>query len=779
MRWHTLFSSLVAAGLSAFPVSSGAGDKPVKQPLVAWKRFQEAPADAKTLAGWDAMFSEQFIGVSCGKASGGLEVLDFDIPGKEKGQEPPAYKPWCKLLKEHGHEPLLRRLTLYTTMSGGRQIMYRCPEVSDGNQKLARHHKETLIETRGQGGYVVCPPTPGYRFLNGNFDTIPVLTLEERNILLEAARLFDEPDPADAVAYEPTGAKSAVDGVRPGDDYDARTTWEELLERLGWKRGRTWGDKTYWTRPGKSVRDGASAVSDTHLFVWSTNADLPTEKQLSKFAVYTHAYHRGDFGKAARQLAKEGYGQRSVPVGTATPSPALQAQINEIGTKKYNQTDAGNASRFLDMFGDRVRFCHNWGKWLVWDGSRWSMDEKGGAGVYDLALQMAYAISVEAADAEDNADRESLGSWALKCEARAKIENMLALAKTNLRVAVEPGELDSDPWLFNCANGTLHLKTGKLKPHDPTDLITRVCPFDYDPDAKFEKWERFLARILEDVDLQMYVYKALGYSLTGHVGEQVFFFAYGAKGANGKSTFMEVIQAILGGYSKAMQSETLMLQHNGRAGASPDIARLKGARFVSAPETPVGRRLDEQLVKQLTGGDTIVARYLYQDEFEFRPNLKLWMVGNHKPQIQGADQAIWRRVRLIPFNVVIPEDERNPNMTEELLQEASGILNWMVMGCLDWQEEGLKAPAKVMEAVSEYFDEMDVLGRFLEDRCELGVNHRTQSSTLYEAYRLWAVAEGQRVWTQTAFSLAMKERGVEKTKTMGIAIFLGVHLCGS
>lgn len=465
----------------------------------------------------------------------------------------------------------------------------------------------------------------------------------------------------------------------------------------------------------------------------------------------------------------------------AVPRQLVSAtpEAEKVACTRYNHTDAGNAKRFLDTFGHLVRYCHKWGKWLVWDGRRWCLDEKGGASVYDLALQMASAMAEEAAGAEDKESRESLSAWALKCEGRARIDNMLALAKTSLRVAVEPGELDSDPWLLNVQNGTINLKAGAIKPHDPADLITRVCPVPYDPEAKSAKWERFLARVIPDAEVQVFVHKALGYSLTGKVGEQVFFFAYGSKGANGKSTFMEVVQHILGGYSRAMQAETLMLQHGCRAGASPDIARLKSARFVSAPETPVGRRLDEQMVKQLTGGDTIVARYLYQDEFEFRPQMKLWVVGNHKPQIQGADQAIWRRVRLIPFDVVIPEEERNPNLTEELLEEAPGILRWMVDGCLDWQEEGLKAPAKVLESVAEYLEEMDVLGRFLAEKCQVGDGREVQSSTLYAAFQLWSEAEGQKVWSQTAFSLAMKERGFVKVKAGGVMNFTGVALCGS
>jgi len=783
-----MYSELAAVGLSPFPVSDGtfirAGEPvPAKGPIVSWKEYQTKPAEPKTLDAWEKMFSSQWVGTACGVGAGGLEVIDFDIEDHKSGKSgtPPKYKPWVKLLKEHGHEALLKSLTISKTPSGGIHVMYRCPEASSGNQKLAQRVtnkvRETFIETRGVGGYIACYPTPGYKFLNGDFASIPTLSLNDRNILIEAAKLLDEMPRVEESVPAPKSS-APTEGTRPGDDYNARMTWEELLEPLGWKRCRSWTDKVFWARPGKSCRDGHSAVQDEHLFVYSSNTDLPQEKQLSKFAVYAHAYHRGDFAKAARQLAKDGYGSGPVARGTVEVSASIQRDLEELGRKKYNQTDAGNAARFKDMFGHRVRYCHVWGKWLVWDGARWSMDEKGGANVSELCLEMAAAIAAEAAESDDKATRESLSSWAMKCEGRGKMDNCLALVKASLSVAVEPGELDADPWLLNCANGTIDLRTGELRPHDPNDLMTRLCPVEYDAEAKFPLWEKFIGRILPGPALQLFVYKALGYSLTGHTGEQCFFFLHGSQGANGKSTFMEVVQHILGGYSRAMQPDTLMLSHVARTGASPDIARLKGSRFVSAPETSAGRRLDEQLVKQLTGGDRMVARYLYQDEFEFVPELKLWITGNHKPTITGSDNAIWRRVRLVPFSVVIPEGERDADLKEKLLAEASGILRWMVMGCLDWQEEGLKAPEEVLASVAEYRSEMDTLGDFLSDKCRVGVMETIASATLYDAYRLWAIGEGLRPWTQKAFSLALQERGIERSRTMYGSEFRGVTIAG-
>lgn len=763
-----MFRELATCGLSCFPVSNGKGDKAAKRPLIEWKGHQTRKAGDLALTAWEKLYPSEWVGVACGPVSGGLEVLDFDIPDKVGG-DPPAWKPWVALLKDNGHGDLLQKLVVYRTGSGGRHVAYRCEGLEAGNQKLANRGTKVLIETRGVGGYVVVPPSSGYGFEKGSFDTLPVLTLEERNLLIDAARYLNEPDDAEVEPSSNKGSNATVGGVRPGDDYNDRTSWESILEPLGWKKGHRLGEKTFWTRPGKALRDGHSAIADSHLYVYSTSTDLPSERQLSKFAVYAHLNHKGDFAKAAKQLSKEGFGKRG--------SVVQEIDGREIPIE-YNQTDAGNAARLLSLYGGTIRFCHSWGKWLLWDGQKWSMDEKGGAMVSALALQMAKDMARDAEAEPDEDKRGKLLSYAMKCEAKAKIDNCLALVARDLSVAVSPDQLDSDPWLFACENGVIDLRTGELSPHDPARLITRCSPVKYDPEAAFPQWERFINRVLPDRDLAVFVYKSLGYSMTGKCGEQCFFFLHGSQGANGKSTFMELIQYVLGGYSRAMQPDTLMVSNSPRSGASPDIARLKGARFVSAPETAAGRRLDEQLVKQLTGGDRMVARYLYQDEFEFIPELKLWMTGNHKPSIQGTDNAIWRRVRLIPFSVVIPPDERDPDLKEKLLEEASGILRWMVMGCLDWQDNGLKPPDMVLASTSEYREEMDTLGDFIADRCEVGPNETVQSGHFYECYRAWATAEGLRPWTQKAFSLAMKERGYERVKGMYYNEFRGIS-CGA
>lgn len=445
-----------------------------------------------------------------------------------------------------------------------------------------------------------------------------------------------------------------------------------------------------------------------------------------------------------------------------------QNEEPEQAAPQYNPTDVGNARRFVDLFGDRVRYCHAWKKWLVWQGTHWAADEKGGAHISELCKQMAEQMAEQAATKADTAH-------ALKCESHKTVSNYLEFVKA--KVAVDPEELDADPWLLNCTNGTIDLQTGELRPHNRDDLFTRVCPVAYDPKAPRDRWDAFLERVLPKRELQLFVYRAMGYSLTGRTDEQCFFFLYGSQGANGKSTFMEVLQHILGGYSKAMQAETLMLGPIGRGSATSDIARLKGARFVSAPETPTKRQLDTQRVKQMTGGDRVVARYLFQEEFEYVPQFKIWVTGNHKPTIRDTDNAIWRRVRMVPFSVVIPEADRDPKLKEKLLDQAPGILAWMVMGCLDWQAEGLRAPAEVLAATDEYRREQDTLGEFIEDRCLTGDPMlEAPGGKLYEHYKLWAQDSGVPVLAANLFGMQLQERGYQKVARMAGRFYLGLGL---
>lgn len=455
---------------------------------------------------------------------------------------------------------------------------------------------------------------------------------------------------------------------------------------------------------------------------------------------------------------------RSVRV---VPAEEFQPPLESI------DTELANARRLVALHGEEIRYCFPLERWLVWDGRRWAFDEKGE--LERMAKDTVRHIYEEAAAAEDPGERKALGKWAQASESRNVITNTVALARSEPGIAVAPAELDADPWLLTLLNGTLDLRSGELRPHDPADLITKLAPVEYDADACCPTWDRVLERILPSESLRIFLQRALGYSLTGDTSEQVLLFCLGV-GANGKTTMLELAQTVLGDYALRAPFDTFLASDR-QGGPRNDLARLRGARFVSAVEVEAGRRFSEVVIKELTGGDTIAARHLYSEHFEFIPQFKLWLAGNHKPTIRGTDLAIWRRIRLIPFTVTIPTDEQDRRLPEKLRAELPGILAWAVRGCLDWQREGLGAPVEVVQATQDYRSEMDVIGAFLDDRCQVTETARATAKELYEAYTSWCEAQGERVISQRAFGSQLGDRGFDSFKgTAGVRCWLGVGL---
>jgi putative DNA primase/helicase len=437
----------------------------------------------------------------------------------------------------------------------------------------------------------------------------------------------------------------------------------------------------------------------------------------------------------------------------------------------YNLTDLGNARRLVHRHGRNLRYCWLWRKWLVWDGKRWVKDDTGE--VYRLAKETVSSIYQEAAAAPNDEARKELGKHATRSEAGARIKEMVDLARSD--VPVMPDELDASPDLLNTESGTIDLRTGELREHRREDLITKIAPTTYRPDAAAPTWEAFLKRVLPGEDLRAFVQRAVGYSATGDTSEQCMFINHGG-GANGKSTFQEAIAAALGDY--AMRAPTEMLLAKRSDGVPNDVARLKGARFVSASETEEGRRLAESRIKDLTGQDTITARFMKAEWFDFAPTHKLWLSTNHKPEIRGTDAAIWRRIRLVPWAVTIPPAEQDKKLPIALRHELAGILAWVVRGCLQWRREGLQAPDEVRKATGEYRAEMDVLAGFLVECCELDTGHWEYAKDLYECYKRWCDENGERPEPQRKFGGRLGERGFQRDRggSRGAGIWRGVRL---
>jgi putative DNA primase/helicase len=438
--------------------------------------------------------------------------------------------------------------------------------------------------------------------------------------------------------------------------------------------------------------------------------------------------------------------------------PELKEELQQM-TKQFKLSELGNAERLVARHGKDIRYCHEWNKWLIWTGTHWQIDLTGE--VERRAKETIRAIYSEAAEIEDEEKRATLAKHAAKSETNRAISAMVELAKSEPGIPVLSDQLDSDIWLMNCKNGTLDLRTGELRPHNRKDYITRIIPTEYNPYADFEEWAKFLERIMNgNGELISFLQRAVGYSLTGSTREQCLFMLYGS-GANGKTTFLEAIAETLSDYAQRTPTDTLLSKDTG--GISNDVARLKGARFVIASEVEEGRKMAESLVKQMTGGEKMTARFMRAEYFEFKPHFKLWIGTNHKPVIRGTDHAIWRRIKLIPFNVTIPEPERDKELPNKLRKEKAGILNWAVMGCMDWLKDGLGEPEEVVKATGEYRSEMDVLTRFISDCCVTNTQKCTKSSELYRKYTEWSKDNGEFTLSQTKFSTRLQEKGFKKS----------------
>ena len=348
--------------------------------------------------------------------------------------------------------------------------------------------------------------------------------------------------------------------------------------------------------------------------------------------------------------------------GKSDEPPSDRNGGRDRGPASFNLSDLGNSERMIARHGTDLRYCHPWSRWLVWDGRRWAVDATGE--IERRAVETIRSIYSEAGNEPDDARRKALADHARRSESRGRLEGMIALGKSLPGIPVRPEELDRDPWLFNCENGTIDLRCGEIREHRREDLLTKLAPVHYDPDAEAPRFDRFLREVFDgDEILIAFVRRFAGYSLTGSVEERVFAILHG-RGKNGKSTLVELMQHVLGNYSTTTDTETILAKRY--QGVGNDVAALKGARLVSAAEVEQDHRLAESKVKTLTGNDTVSARFLYAEPFTFKPEFKLWLSTNNKPVIRGTDDAVWDRVRLIPFEQRFVGDRCDPKLPERL-----------------------------------------------------------------------------------------------------------------
>ncbi|WP_422389921.1 phage/plasmid primase, P4 family [Arthrobacter sp. N1] len=791
--------NLHAQGISVVPVNTDG----TKRPLGQWKHYQTSRATTEEIHRWFTT-GDLGVGIVTGTISGHLEMLEVEGRAAHRVIE----------LKDLAHASGLANLWDRVTAgwfelspSGGYHWLYRLAWTPDhgkfpGNTKLAQAAtRETTAETRGEAGFVVLAPSAGtvhptgkpWTLLAGGPATVPTITPAEREQLHLIFGTLNEYEPHQVeqpsiLDQALTGAAPlSSDGIKPGDDYEAKTDWADILTPAGWTLVYGAGRTRYWRRPGKtdpgfSATTGRAEDRD-RLYVFTTSTEFQHEIPYTKFGAYALLHHGGDHTAAARALKDSGFGERPQHLRPAddvvmdleqlgnptrpapaapTPAPAVASVTDgtlALGTvhhlpRAYSETDDGNALRLVDAHHRNIRYVPQRGQWLTWDGHRWRWDEA--QAVRELARQIARNLPADDKH-EQKHQQVSLS--------RRGIDSMVSLAQSDQRTVAHLAALDARPYELNTPGGVVNLRTGEIAPPNPEALHTRSTAVAPDPTMPTPLFHQFLADTFAgDPDLTTYVQKLLGISLVGTVLEQIFPFAHGS-GANGKTTLLGLLQRIIGigddGYSISAPAEMLLATHH--PGHPTELARLAGARVVVTSELEDGKNFAEAKIKQLTGSDVISGRFMRQDWFSFVPTHTLWLLANHQPGVKAGGPAFWRRIRLLPFIHTVPPEKRIADLENRMAaEEGPGILAWFIQGAASYFEQGLTEPESVKAATADYANEQDSVGRFVEECCELGPSNdqlmHIRVSELRHEYETWCRRESEEPVSPKAFTSALTSR---------------------
>lgn len=778
LRWH-------AAGVVALPVRTDGTKAPG---LSTWKKYQGQQPSVDELLAWFGAGGTDGIGILTGEISGQLEMVELEGRAIQAG----ALEQLRTYARDNDAAELLAAvMDGYSewTPSGGLHLLYR---LGDGparrNTKLARTaDRQVLAETRGEGGFVVVAPSFGrshpsaapWAMRTGSIETVATISEEEREKLWALLRLLDqEPERTTPEQLpEPGGILSSIAGVRPGDDYNERATWEEILTPHGWTKAFRMGSGYSWRKPSKegpgiSATTGQSADGVDRLYVFSTSTEFEPERPYNKFSAYALLEHAGDYSAAARALGAAGYGKGPQQSTTsqpaqiarnhmtqssidASPAPTLLTIDLEDTTDlalapatTMARSEDGHSQAMIGEYGDEIRYCPELGRWLHWDGYRWAKQVGGGGIVREFAKAIGRAYP------DDN-------GWAAhkkRCLSNGGISAALALAESDFRVTVGIDALDARPWELNTPGGVIDLRTGHLHPSDPKALHTRSTTVAPDFTADQSPWLDFLTTTFQgDAQMIGFIQRLMGYACVGEVREAILPVFYG-QGANGKTVLLETVQELLGDYATVAPQKFLV---QGPGQHATEIAAIAGARLVIASETNEGERFDEAKVKILTGGDSIKARFMRQDEFTFTPSHLLVMMTNHRPEVGSGGTSFWRRLREIPFNNVIPDGKRDPELKARLVAEhGPAIMAWLAQGAALYKSIGLAEPDKVKAATQTYEASTDTVGRFVEEMCLLGGGEavKAQTTAVREAYETWCRQEGETPVSAKAFTMQLTGR---------------------
>jgi putative DNA primase/helicase len=724
----------------------------------------DASDDPDVVTRWWSEVPDANIGVATGRNSD-LVVLDVDGP---TGEETLA-----KLERKFGSLPPMCQVGT----GKGRHIYFRYPENIAKVKSVAR--KNLGLDVRGDGGYVIAPPS--------------VHESGRRYTLLEGTASERAPCPAWVVSY--------ANGDAAGTTIDQSTAKKKPLpvipERFrnqpvdnslgvgissGYRTKTEYAPTTYSEREEARLRSALASIPADDRDTWrDMGAALHSlgwgEKGFEIWTDWSQS-HPKKYDEADQQKTWKSFDRPYIGVRITDATIFYRAHergwIDETHPLDLH-TDLGNARRLVKRHGKNIRFIPEWKKWIVWNGSHWKIDNDGAA--MRLAKDTVETMYEEAFKTAVNSERDALLKHAIKSQAEARLKAMVNLAESEPSVVLSAKELDADPWLIGVQNGVIELKTGQFRPASQEDLITKQANVAFDLEAKCPEWRKLLDTVTgSDADLQSYIQRVVGYALTGLVCEEVLFVLHGT-GRNGKSTFRETVHAVLGDYALAADA-SLLTERKQAGGATEEIARLKGRRFVAVNETAENDQLNEARVKFITSQDMISARNLYGHLFDFYPSHKSFLTTNHKPIVRGTDEGIWRRIHLLPFTVAIAADKVERDFRERrLMPELPGILNWALDGLAAYLKQGLNPPTTVLASTQGYREDMDVVGQWITERCEMDPKASVATQLAYDDYFRWASQEVGWQLQKPRFRRQLSDRGFTADKgAHGKRIIQGMRL---
>lgn len=539
---------------------------------------------------------------------------------------------------------------------------------------------------------------------------------------------------------------------RPGDDFESKASWSDVL--AGWEYIRTVGDLEYYTRPGKGKKETSATVGyraelgGERFYCFSSNAGVPANKYLTKFGLYAHLQHGGDFTKATKELAAKGFGGAVARLSKSIADDLISPQeLDEALDMETAFTDFGNARRFVADHGEDLRYVLEARNWARWNGKHWEIGDVASSTIQGMAIKSAQDFMRSSFNYTDSAVQKKVFEWGQKSVNLAKLKSCIEMAQSMLAVSIN--DFDKHPDLLNTQSGIVDLSTGKLLPHDKNKLMAQItnCGYDENPTDPVQ-FATFIKTIIPDKQTRRFLMKWIGYGFTGHTGDQSFLFAHGSTGANGKSTLFNLIEWMAGSYATTLDQSAIMLS-KGFATNTYELAKLVGKRWVTVAEVGDGK-FNEQLLKVLTGGDMMTARQVYEKAINFQPVLKLAMFGNHKPII-SQEASTWRRVRFVDFSVTIPIEERDAKLAERLRSEASSILTYFVKFYLTSLVEGMKSSELMQLDADEYKDENNILQLFFDEKLEFAANATVMATDIHKAYLEWAKEVNATMYNPTSF----------------------------